>query len=77
MSQAKKRREALKKVVFALLMGAITTGIISLALISINLGFSPEFFATWLKSWLMAYMFVIPAILFIAPGVEKLVNRIL
>lgn len=77
MNKVIKKREMVKKIVFALIMGAITTGIISFALISINLGFSPSFLSTWLRSWLMGYVFVIPAILFIAPGVEKLVNRFL
>lgn len=76
MSKNKNKREVLKNVVFALVMGAITTGIISFALIAINLGFQSNFVSTWLKSWLMAYIFVIPAILFIAPGIEKIVDRI-
>jgi len=77
MSKKEKRREALRKLVFALLMGAITTGIISFALIGINLGFGPTFFSQWLRFWLLAYLFVIPAILLIAPQVEKVVNRII
>lgn len=69
-----KKRELKKKVVFALIMGVITTGIISFSLIAINLGFNDKFLNVWLKSWLLAYVFVIPAILFIAPQIEKLVN---
>lgn len=63
-----------KKIVFAFLMGAITTGLISFALITINIGFTSIFFKTWLKSWVLAYIFVIPAILFIAPKVEQFVH---
>ncbi|MEM1323403.1 MAG: DUF2798 domain-containing protein [Bacteroidota bacterium] len=69
-----KKNELKKKVVFAGIMGVITTGIISFALITINLGFSDKFVQVWLKSWLLAYIFVIPAILFIAPKVEKMVD---
>lgn len=65
--------ERKKKVVFALIMGSITTGIISFFLIAINIGFTNAFFGVWLKSWILAYFFVIPAILFIAPLIEKLV----
>lgn len=64
------------KVVFALIMGIITTGIISFSLIAINIGFTNTFVKIWLKSWLLAYVFVIPAILFIAPIIERLVNRL-
>ena len=63
------------KIVFALIMGIITTGIISYSLIAINIGFAENFVEIWLKSWLMAYVFVIPAILFVAPPVERIVNR--
>lgn len=66
--------ELKKKVVFAGIMGVITTGIISFALIAINVGFTEKFLQVWLKSWLLAYVFVIPAILFIAPQIEKMVD---
>lgn len=69
--------ELKRKVVFALLMGIITTGIISFSLIAINIGFHNSFVQLWLKSWLLAYILVIPAILFIAPLVERFVNRII
>jgi hypothetical protein len=62
------------KIAFALIMGIITTGIISFTLISINLGFTAGFFRIWLKSWGLAYVVVIPAILIIAPRIQKLVD---
>lgn len=62
------------KVVFAFVMGIITTGIISFSLIAINIGFIETFVKVWLKSWLLAYAFVIPAILFIAPPIERFIN---
>lgn len=66
-----------KKIAFALLMGIVTTGIISFSLISINLGFGNNFFQIWLKSWLMAYLIVIPAILLIGPKIQMLVDKYL
>jgi hypothetical protein len=65
-----------QKVAFALLMGIITTGIISFSLIAINLGFTDNFLKVWLKSWASAYFIVIPAILFIGPKVQQLVDRL-
>lgn len=62
-----------QKIAFALLMGIVTTGIISFTLISVNLGFTDKFTKIWLKSWAMAYVVAIPAILVIAPQIEKLV----
>ena len=65
-----------QRIAFALLMGIITTGIISFTLISINVGFTPTFLKIWLRSWAMAYLVVIPAILLIGPRVQAIVNRI-
>ncbi len=66
-----------QKIAFALIMGIVTTGIISFTLISINIGYTSKFFNIWLKSWGISYMVVIPAILIIGPLVEKLVNYLL
>jgi len=63
-----------KKIAFAMVMGVITTGIISFVLITTNIGFVPQFIAVWLRSWLLAYVIAIPAILIIAPRVEKFVE---
>jgi hypothetical protein len=65
-----------QKIAFALIMGIITTGIISFTLISINIGFSDAFFRIWLRSWAMAYLVVIPAILVIGPFVQSIVDRL-
>jgi hypothetical protein len=64
------------KIAFALLMGIVTTGIISFTLITVNLGFSDKFLHIWLRSWALAYLVAIPAILIIAPQIEKLVAYI-
>jgi hypothetical protein len=65
------------KIAFALIMGVITTGIISFTLISVNIGFIDTFFKIWLRSWGMAYVVVIPAILILGPLVQKFVDKIL
>lgn len=67
-----------KKLAFALLMGIISTGIISLILIKLNTNLTGmNFVQVWLKSWSIAYVVVIPIILIISPLVEKLVNRLI
>lgn len=63
------------KIAFAMIMGIITTGIISFTLISFHNGFIDYFLETWLKSWGIAYLVAIPAILIIAPRVQNLVDR--
>jgi hypothetical protein len=64
-----------QKIAFALVMGIITTGIISFTLMFVNVGFGPQFIKLWLRSWLIAYMVVIPALLILAPRVQAFVSR--
>lgn len=66
-----------RKIAFALLMGIVTTGIISFSLIAINLGFSANFVGTWLRSWATAYVIVIPAILLIGPRLQAQIDRVI
>jgi hypothetical protein len=70
------KKELQRKVLFALLMGVVTTGIISFTLVSVNVGHTEKFFAVWLKSWSIAYMVVIPAILIVGPRIQKVVEHI-
>jgi integral membrane sensor domain MASE1 len=65
-----------KKIVFALIIGLVTTCIISLILLLVNTNFSGlKFLKIWLKSWSMAYLIIVPVILVISPKIEKLVNK--
>ncbi|WP_131537914.1 DUF2798 domain-containing protein [Pedobacter nototheniae] len=63
-----------KKLAFALIMGIFTTGIITGSVIVANLGFINGFIKIWLRSWAIAYLIVIPAILIIGPKIQKLVD---
>jgi len=66
-----------RKITFALLMGILTTGIISFALIALNVGFSRGFALAWLRSWCIAYVLVIPAILMVGPKLQAWVDRLI
>jgi hypothetical protein len=66
-----------RKIAFALAMGVVTTGIISFALLGINIGFSARFPAIWVRSWATGYVIVVPAILLIGPRVQALVDRVI
>jgi hypothetical protein len=63
-----------KKLAFAFIMAIFTTGIVTFAAISVNLGFPTVFINVWLKSWAISYVVAIPAILIIAPKVQSLVD---
>ena len=66
-----------RKIAFALSMGAVTTGIISFTLVSLNVGFSDKFALIWLRSWGVAYILVIPVILFIGPRLQGKIERLI
>jgi len=65
-----------QRLAFALIMGMITTGLISFALISINIGFGNRFLTTWLRSWAIAYVLAVFSMLLIAPRIQFLVNSL-
>ena len=64
-----------QRVAFALLMGAISTGVISFAIILGNLGFREDFAWLWVRAWGSGYLVVVPMILAMAPLVQRLVDR--
>jgi hypothetical protein len=64
-----------RNLAFALLMGVVTTGIISFVLIALNVGFSETFALIWLRSWAIAYVVVVPAILLIGPALQAQIDR--
>lgn len=66
-----------RRITFALSMGVLTTGIISFVLIALNLGFSKGFALAWLRSWCIAYVLVIPAILVVGPKLQARVDRLI
>jgi len=71
MTNAQKR-----KIAFAMSMGIVTTGIISLVLVVMNTGMSGGFVSAWLRSWVISYLIVIPAILLVGPRLQARVDRI-
>ena len=66
-----------RRIVFALLMGIVTTGIISFVLLAMNKGFSTGFIWVWLRSWSVGYVIVIPVILLLGPRVQARVERLI
>ena len=65
-----------RRVAFVLIMGFVTTGLISFTLVSINVGYINSFFKIWMRSWLIAYAIAIPTFLILGPKVEKLVEKL-
>lgn len=66
-----------RRIAFALLMGVITTGTISFAVLALNVGLSSSFVAKWLRAWSIGYVTVVPVILLIGPRVQAQVERLI
>ena len=67
--------EKKKRIIFSLIIGLITTGIITFTLIVVNVGFTEKFLIIWIKSWVIAYVVVIPVLLLIAPPIQKSIDN--
>lgn len=63
-----------QRILFAMIMGLITTALVSFTLLYINRGISPGFVPVWMKSWMISYFVVIPIILLVGPKVQGLVS---
>lgn len=60
------------RVVFAILMSAIMTLIMTLWVSILNLGFSPDFLWKWAHAFVMAWPVAFLSVLMIAPKVQKI-----
>ena len=56
---------------FALVTGLLVTSYITFTLVSVNLGFTPNFIFVWLRSWLIAYILAVPSLLFVGPFIRR------
>ncbi len=63
-----------QKIVFAFLMGIVTTGLVSFTVVLVNLGFTEAFWRSWIRSGSVAYLVIIPIILIVSPIVERFVG---
>lgn len=55
---------------FAIVYGLLVTSYISFTIAFVNIGFSKNFIYTWLRSWTIAFILVVPSLLFLAPYVR-------
>ena len=65
-----------QKILFAVVMGSITTAMVSFTVIAVNKGFTNGFVAIWLRSWLISYLVAVPSIILIGPKVQSFLNSL-
>lgn len=56
---------------FALITGLVVTSYVTFTLVAVNIGFQSEFVFKWLRSWLIAYVLVVPSLLFVGPYIRR------
>lgn len=61
---------------FIPLAAAIMSGVISLAMTALNLGFVPGLLGAWLRAWPLAFAVALPAAWLVLPGVRMLLARL-
>ena len=65
-----------QKILFAVVMGSITTALVSFTVVAVNLGFDKAFVALWLRSWLISYLVAVPSIILIGPRVQSFLTHL-
>ncbi len=60
-------------VVFALLMAFFMSGIMSLVVTIINIGFTDVLIVSWLNSWPLTFAIAFPVIMVVSPVVKRIV----
>ena len=55
----------------AMVSALIVTSYVTFALVVFNLGFSDGFLVKWLFNWMIAFVLVVPSLLFVAPVIKR------
>ncbi len=64
------------RIIFAMTMALINASIISFTLTAYNVGFPSDFLSRWAANFLIAYVIVVPSIIFVGPKVKNLIDKI-
>ncbi len=67
----------LRTVVFAFFMALFMSGFISLVISIFNVGLIDNITTIWLKAWAFAFCVAFPTVIFVAPVVHKLTNKLI
>ncbi len=64
-----------REIKFATIMSSITTFFVTFVVVFVNIGFSDKFIFIWMRSWFIAFVLVGLSILFVAPQIQKHLNK--
>ena len=66
-----------RTVVFAFFMALFMSGFMSLVISIFNVGLIDNITTIWFKAWAFAFCVAFPTVIFVAPVVHKLTNRLI
>lgn len=69
------QRTFTNRVVFALIMSAITTSMVVLVAVIAQVGMSKQLFDLWLRTFVVDYLIVVPTVLLFAPMLQRKLFR--
>ena len=58
----------------AMVSALIVTSYVTFTLVVFNLGFTDGFLVKWLFNWIIAYVLVVPSLLFVAPVIKRVLG---
>lgn len=64
-----------QKILFAVIMAMFNASIISFILTAYNAGFPDDFLSRWGVNFSIAFLIVVPSILFVGPLVHKILSK--
>ncbi|KZY45375.1 DUF2798 domain-containing protein [Pseudoalteromonas sp. S4488] len=66
-----------RTVVFAFFMALFMSGFMSLVISIFNVGLIDNIATIWLQAWAFAFCVAFPTVIFVAPVVHKLTNKLI
>lgn len=63
--------------IFSIIMGAMMVFLMTFVITLVNIGWSEQFFSSWMKAFGIAYLVAIPVIFFLAPMARKMAGKLL
>jgi len=66
-----------RSLLFAIVMAALMSVAMSLALTALNIGFVPDFFSIWLRTCLIAFVVAVPVAIAAGPLANRVVDSLI
>ena len=58
----------------AVVSAFVVTSYVTFTLVAVNVGLKNDFLFRWFQSWLIAFILVVPSLIFVGPFIKKKLN---